>query len=116
MPQNTKFTIHVNAKKDLREIDTTKVCQISIWGYVLCLQYEQLTYLKIFLSSLYRLRFLTVKFSRCKNLVTYGPGPQINLIPGAGLIFFIHFRVCSLEKHLSSGCHPCKNYHLEKEH
>jgi hypothetical protein len=47
---------------------------------------------------------------RCKNLLTNGPGPHNNFIPGAGPIFFICFwyaharfyfyAICSLEKRI----------------
>jgi hypothetical protein len=54
-------------------------------------------------------------FYRCKNLLTNGPGSQINLILGAGPIFYSFpvcprqiLVVCGLlpgENNLSSGCH-----------
>jgi hypothetical protein len=55
-------------------------------------------------------------FSRCENSLAFCPGPDLNLMPGAGLNFLTHFRqahawfklyaVCSLENILlTSGCH-----------
>jgi hypothetical protein len=60
-----------------------KMSQISVWGDALCLQYEPLTYLKFFWSSVYKLGFLSASFSRCKILRTYCPGPTRS--------FFINF-------------------------
>jgi hypothetical protein len=73
---------------------------ISIWGDAFCLQYEQLTYKKKFLIVRLKASILTAKLSRCKNLHTYGPGPQINLIPGAGLIFFTNLRYALHNAHV----------------
>jgi hypothetical protein len=39
---------------------------------------------KKFLIVSLKAAILTATFSRCKNLFAYGPGLQINLLPGAG--------------------------------
>jgi hypothetical protein len=75
-----------------RDIDTKKGFQINIGGDTLCLQYERLMNLKRFWSCFSKPRFFTASFPGCKNLLIYNPRPQMNLIPGAWLIFMIHFR------------------------
>jgi hypothetical protein len=48
--------------------------------------------LKKFLIVRLTTTILAASFHRCKNLFTCGPGPQINLIPGAWLNFLIDMR------------------------
>jgi hypothetical protein len=76
------------------------------------LQYEPQLYLKHFLSSVSKLRFVIASFYLC----TCGPGPQIKLKPGAWLNFLILYPVCPRPIlmvcglppgycNLTSGCH-----------
>jgi hypothetical protein len=56
------------------------------------LKYEPLTCLKNFLLTVLKLWFFKSIFHRIKNALTPYPWPQLNLIPGAGLIHLIDTR------------------------
>jgi hypothetical protein len=66
---------------------TEKVFQINISGDMPSIWVA--TILKKFLVVCLKDTILKCSFYRCKNLVTCGPGPQINMIPGAGPNFLI---------------------------
>jgi hypothetical protein len=92
------------------------VFQINILADALGLQYEPLLDLKISDRPCKSYDFKKCPVHRCANLFTCGPGPQINLIPDAGLNFLIDMRyaharfleMCGLlpgDYNLTSDCH-----------
>jgi hypothetical protein len=86
---------------------TRKKCfKETIWGF-LSLQYELLLYLKIFWSSVSKLRSSAALFYRCTNLLTCGHGQQINVLPGAGLNFLADIRYAHTRFKM------CVVYHLQ---
>jgi hypothetical protein len=69
------------------------VCQKRILGNTLDLKYEPLTCLKNYpIVRLKAMIFLKLKFDLSKNALAHDPGPQLNLIPGAGLFLLIETR------------------------
>jgi hypothetical protein len=82
-----------------------KVSQKSLLGDALDLIYELLTCLKIFQSTILKLRFFKSMFHQSKNALTHCPRPQLNLIPSAGLILLIDTR-CAHARGLSSEAGP----------
>jgi hypothetical protein len=84
-----------------------KVSQKALLGDVLDLKYEPLTCLKIFRSTVLKLRFLKSTFHQSINTLTHCARPQLNLIPGAGLMFFIDTGTwCAQARTLSSAAGP----------
>jgi hypothetical protein len=80
---------------------------------------------KNFLICRLQATILTAKFSLCKNRFTYGPGPQIYLIPAARITFLIYFgmptpdfscmRSAPWRTQFAVSCHPRRKHHVEIE-
>jgi hypothetical protein len=75
-----------------RTVPQKKRVEKAYYGDALDLKYESLTRSKMFWSSVLKLRFLKWLFDRSKNALTCGPVPQVNSIPGVGIILFIETR------------------------